>query len=44
MTTLYSQNSTTGISQVTANAKRGGIRYDLNLSSKVFAFATGRAT
>ena len=40
MTTLYSQNSTTGISQVTANAKRGGIRYDINLSPKVFAFST----
>jgi putative salt-induced outer membrane protein YdiY len=40
MTTLYSKNSTTGPSEVTANAKRGGIRYDVNLSPKVFAFGT----
>jgi putative salt-induced outer membrane protein len=41
MTTLYSKNSATGASLVTADAKRGGARYDINLSSKVFAFGTG---
>jgi putative salt-induced outer membrane protein len=41
MTALYSKNSTAGTSLVTANAKRGGARYDVNLSSKVFAFGTG---
>ncbi len=40
-TSLYASNSTTGTSITTANAKRGGARYDLNLSSKVFAFGTG---
>ncbi len=41
MTALYARNSTTGTSLVTANAKRGGARYDINLSSKVFAFGAG---
>lgn len=41
MTTLYARNSTAGTSVVTANAKRGGARYDLNLSSRAFAFGTG---
>lgn len=41
MTALYARNSTTGTSQVTANAKRGGVRYDMNFSPKVFAFGTG---
>jgi putative salt-induced outer membrane protein len=41
MTNLYARNSTTGESLVTANAKRGGARYDINLSSKVFAFGLG---
>jgi putative salt-induced outer membrane protein YdiY len=40
-TSLYARNSTTGTSITTANAKRGGARYDLNLSSKVFGFGTG---
>ncbi len=41
MTVLYARNSTTGTSLVTANAKRGGARYDINLSSRVFAFGLG---
>jgi putative salt-induced outer membrane protein len=41
MMALYARNSTTGASLVTANAKRGGARYDINLSSKVFAFGMG---
>jgi small nuclear ribonucleoprotein (snRNP)-like protein len=40
-TSLYARNSTTGTSLTTADAKRGGARYDLNLSSKVFGFGTG---
>jgi putative salt-induced outer membrane protein len=40
-TMLYSTNKTTGISQTTANAKRGGIRYDRNITGKLFAFGTG---
>jgi len=38
---LYARNSTTGDSVVTANAKRSGARYDVNLSPKMFAFGTG---
>ncbi len=41
MTALYARNNTTGTSLVTANAKRGGGRYDLNITSKVFAFGLG---
>jgi putative salt-induced outer membrane protein len=41
MNTLYARNSTGGKSVVTANAKRGGARYDVNISSKVFGFGTG---
>jgi putative salt-induced outer membrane protein YdiY len=35
---LYGKNSTTGISMVTVNAKRGGGRYDYNLNSRSFVF------
>jgi uncharacterized protein DUF481 len=35
---LYARNSTTGPSVVTANATRGGVSYNLNLSSRTFAF------
>ncbi len=41
MNTLYARSSTTGKSLVTANAKRGGARYDVNISAKVFGFGTG---
>ncbi len=40
-TSLYARNSTTGVSVTTVNDKRGGARYDLNLSSRVFGFGTG---
>jgi putative salt-induced outer membrane protein YdiY len=35
---LYATSSTTGDSVTTANAIRGGIRYDANLNERVFAF------
>jgi putative salt-induced outer membrane protein len=41
MTALYARNSNTGTSFVSANSKRGGARYDINISSKVFAFGLG---
>ncbi len=37
-TSIYARNSTTGRSLLSANAKRGGGRYDYNLSSRSFAF------
>lgn len=37
-TFLYARNSTTGESLVTANAKRGGGRYDFNINSRSFIF------
>jgi len=40
-TSLYARNSTTGESLVTANAKRGGGRYDYNITSRSFAFGFG---
>ncbi len=40
-TSLYASNSTTGTSLTTANAKRGGGRYDLNLTKQVFTFGAG---
>jgi small nuclear ribonucleoprotein (snRNP)-like protein len=39
-TSLYASNSINGVSQVTANAIRGGIRYSLNLTPKVLAFGS----
>ena len=41
MLALYARNTTEGVSQVTANAKRGGARYDINLTPKLFAFGMG---
>ena len=38
-TSLYARNSTTGKSLVSANAKRGGGRYDFNINSRSFAYA-----
>ncbi len=35
---LRASNSTTGVSLQTANAVRGGLRYDLNVSEDIFAF------
>ncbi len=40
ITSLYASNSTTGKSVTTANAKRGGIRYDMNIARSVFGFGT----
>jgi putative salt-induced outer membrane protein YdiY len=40
-TQLYARNSTTGTAVTTANAKRGGGRYDLNLNSRSFVFGFG---
>lgn len=37
-TSVYASNSTTGVSLVTANAIRGGIRYDVNITPQWFAF------
>ena len=39
-TSLYSSNASTGETTTTANAKRGGIRYDLNVAHNVFGFGT----
>jgi putative salt-induced outer membrane protein YdiY len=36
---LYASNSTTGQTLVTANAMRGGLRYNLNVSPSLFGFA-----
>lgn len=39
-TSLYASNSTTGVSLVTANAIRGGVNYNLNLTPKLFTFGS----
>jgi putative salt-induced outer membrane protein YdiY len=39
-TSVYASNRTSGLSLVTANAIRGGVAYNLNLSPDVFAFAS----
>jgi putative salt-induced outer membrane protein YdiY len=38
-TSLYASNDTTGRSLVTANAIRGGLKYERNVSPKLFVFA-----
>ena len=38
LTSLYATNNTTGTSLTTANAIRGGVRYDANVSSRTFGF------
>ncbi len=38
---IYASNSSTGSSVTTANAVRGGVRYDLNLTDRSFIFALG---
>ncbi|HLY62771.1 MAG TPA: DUF481 domain-containing protein [Terriglobia bacterium] len=38
ITSLYASQATNGKSMTTANAVRGGIRYELNVSEKLFAF------
>jgi len=37
-TQIFATNRTTGVKQTTANAVRGGIQYDLNLSSRLYVF------
>jgi len=37
-TSIFAQNSTTGEKITTANAIRGGTRYDINVSEKLFTF------
>lgn len=39
-TSLYASNSTTGVSVATANALRGGVNYNLNLTSQSFTFGS----
>jgi putative salt-induced outer membrane protein len=38
LTSLYTKNEVNGVSAVAADAVRGGIRYDLNVSERVFGF------
>lgn len=38
LTTIYAQNSASGDSMVTANAIRGGTRYDIQVRDRTFAF------
>jgi len=38
VTSLYARSDTLGVSLTTANAVRGGFRYDVNVSDKLFAF------
>lgn len=42
-TSLYATNKTTGNSITTADAIRGGVRYELNLRERAFAFGFGDA-
>lgn len=35
---LFAQNNTTGVSETTANAIRGGTRYDIELNGRLFTF------
>ena len=37
-TTLFAQTSTSGLSETTANAIRGGTRYDVTMSDRLFTF------
>ncbi|HEU0005819.1 MAG TPA: DUF481 domain-containing protein [Terriglobia bacterium] len=38
LTSLYASNTTTGVSLTTANAVRGGLRYDVNITDRTFGF------
>lgn len=38
LTSLYASNTTEGVSLTTANAVRGGLRYDANVTNQTFAF------
>lgn len=37
-TSIFAENSTTGLTETTANAIRGGSRYELNVSDRLFTF------
>jgi putative salt-induced outer membrane protein YdiY len=37
-TSIFAENDTTGITETTANAIRGGSRYELNVSDRLFTF------
>ena len=37
-TSLFARDSTSGVSETTANAIRGGTQYDINLSDRLFSF------
>jgi putative salt-induced outer membrane protein len=39
-TSIFSSNSTTGLKTTTANSKRGGLTYDVNLNPKWFAWGS----
>ena len=39
-TSLYSKNKTNGVTVLGADADRGGIRYDVNLAGRTFAFGS----
>lgn len=39
-TSIYATQSTTGVSTVSANAKRGGVAYNINLSPKLFGWGS----
>jgi putative salt-induced outer membrane protein YdiY len=38
ITSLYTKNTVNGVSAIAADAIRGGVRYDLNVSDRAFAF------
>jgi putative salt-induced outer membrane protein len=40
ITSLYAHSTTAGVSLTTANAIRGGIRYDVNIRPRLFGFAS----
>ncbi|MEI9812176.1 MAG: DUF481 domain-containing protein [Acidobacteriota bacterium] len=39
-TSIFSSNDTSGTNQTTANSKRGGVVYDVNLNKKLFAWGS----
>lgn len=40
ITSLYARSNTTGVTLTTANAIRGGIRYDMNIRKRLFGFGS----
>ena len=39
-TSIFASNSTTGVKETTANSKRGGLTYDVNLNRRLFAWGS----